>query len=75
MEIATVDGFQGREMAAIVISAVRCNATGEVGFLSDDRRMNVAVSAKLISADKHLYLPAGSYAQLQELAWSRASLC
>lgn len=45
LEIATVDGFQGREMAAVIISAVRSNPKGEVGFLSDDRRMNVAVSA------------------------------
>lgn len=44
VEIATVDGFQGREKEAVVISAVRSNARGEVGFLSDARRMNVAVT-------------------------------
>ncbi|KAK9808936.1 hypothetical protein WJX72_006613 [[Myrmecia] bisecta] len=44
VEISTVDGFQGREKEAIVISMVRSNSTGEVGFLSDNRRMNVAVT-------------------------------
>ncbi|KAG7670496.1 hypothetical protein KSW81_003059 [Nannochloris sp. 'desiccata'] len=44
VEISTVDGFQGREKEAIVISMVRSNTSGEVGFLADNRRMNVAVT-------------------------------
>lgn len=44
MEISTVDGFQGREKEAIIISMVRSNSKKEVGFLSDHRRMNVAVT-------------------------------
>lgn len=44
LEISTVDGFQGREKEAIVISMVRSNAKHEVGFLNDRRRMNVAVT-------------------------------
>eukprot|EP00873_Tetraselmis_striata_P035127 jgi/Tetstr1/455391/TSEL_042223.t1 len=44
MEISSVDGFQGREKEALIISAVRSNSTGEIGFLSDQRRMNVAVT-------------------------------
>ncbi|XP_020093137.1 DNA-binding protein SMUBP-2 isoform X2 [Ananas comosus] len=44
VEISTVDGFQGREKEAIIISMVRSNSKREVGFLSDHRRMNVAVT-------------------------------
>ncbi|QDU92820.1 AAA domain-containing protein [Lignipirellula cremea] len=44
LEIDTVDGFQGREKEAVVISCVRSNAIGEIGFLADARRMNVALT-------------------------------
>lgn len=44
LEIDTVDGFQGREKEVIVISLVRSNETGEIGFLSDLRRTNVAMT-------------------------------
>jgi ATP-dependent RNA/DNA helicase IGHMBP2 len=44
LEIDTVDGFQGREKEAVVISLVRSNEIGEIGFLSDARRMNVALT-------------------------------
>lgn len=44
LEIDTVDGFQGREKEAVIITLVRSNQTGEIGFLSDTRRMNVALT-------------------------------
>ncbi|HEY4311438.1 MAG TPA: AAA domain-containing protein [Pirellulales bacterium] len=44
LEIDTVDGFQGREKEAVIISLVRSNREGEIGFLSDTRRMNVALT-------------------------------
>ena len=44
LEIDTVDGFQGREKEAVIISLVRSNEIGEIGFLGDTRRMNVAMT-------------------------------
>ncbi len=44
VEVNTVDGFQGREKEVIVISFVRSNDKGELGFLEDLRRLNVAIT-------------------------------
>jgi superfamily I DNA and/or RNA helicase len=42
--INTVDGFQGQERDIMLISLVRSNENGQIGFLSDLRRMNVAIT-------------------------------
>ena len=42
--ISTVDGYQGREADAVIFSTVRCNKEGNLGFLADARRMNVAIT-------------------------------
>ncbi|PPQ95376.1 hypothetical protein CVT26_008221 [Gymnopilus dilepis] len=50
LEIGTVDGMQGREKEAVIISLVRSNNNREVGFLKEKRRMNVAMTR----AKRHL---------------------
>lgn len=44
IEVSTIDSFQGREADAVIISMVRSNTMGAVGFLGDSRRMNVAIT-------------------------------
>ena len=51
IEVRSVDGFQGREKEVIVMSLVRSNPEGRVGFLKDWRRLNVAGEALTVRAD------------------------
>ena len=44
IDLGSVDGFQGREKEAVIISLVRSNPDGEIGFLAEQRRMNVALT-------------------------------
>jgi superfamily I DNA and/or RNA helicase len=59
VEVDTVDGFQGREKEAVIISLVRSNQQGDIGFLADVRRMNVAMTRA-----RRLLLVAGDSATL-----------
>lgn len=44
IDVNTIDGFQGQERDIIYLSLVRSNDTGEIGFLKDYRRLNVALT-------------------------------
>ena len=44
LRISTIDSFQGQEKEVIILSLVRSNEDGEIGFLKDYRRMNVAIT-------------------------------
>ncbi|RYZ32112.1 MAG: AAA family ATPase, partial [Myxococcaceae bacterium] len=50
--VDTVDAFQGREKDAVLVSLTRSNSEGQLGFLNDLRRMNVA----LTRARRHLFV-------------------
>lgn len=40
LEIGSIDGLQGREKDAVILSLVRSNESGTIGFLSEKRRLN-----------------------------------
>ena len=46
IELGSVDGFQGREKEAVIVSLVRSNSEGEVGFLGEKRRLNGKVTSR-----------------------------
>eukprot|EP00045_Choanoeca_perplexa_P015425 m.193695 g.193695 ORF g.193695 m.193695 type:complete len:994 (-) comp16983_c0_seq4:1592-4573(-) len=56
VEVRSVDGFQGREKEAIVISLVRSNSSKQVGFLRDYRRLNVGITR----ARRHVFVTGDS---------------
>ncbi|KAI6107754.1 AAA domain-containing protein [Pisolithus croceorrhizus] len=76
LEIGTVDGMQGREKDAVIISLVRSNEKREVGFLKEKRRLNVATTrAKrhlCIVGDSSTVQHGGGYLK-KWLAWLEAN--
>ncbi|KAI9460661.1 AAA domain-containing protein [Boletus coccyginus] len=76
LEIGTVDGMQGREKDAVIISLVRSNNKREVGFLTEKRRMNVAMTrAKrhlCVVGDSSTIQHGGAYLK-KWLAWLEAT--
>jgi len=70
ISVNTVDGFQGQERDVIVISLVRSNDEGQIGFLRDLRRMNVAITRArmklIILGDKATMMRHPFYRQLAQ---------
>lgn len=70
ISVNTVDGFQGQERDVILISMVRSNEKGEIGFLRDLRRMNVAITRArmklIILGDRQTMARHPFYKELQE---------
>jgi len=70
ISVNTVDGFQGQERDVIVISLVRSNDEGQIGFLRDLRRMNVAITRArmklIILGDAHTMTRHPFYRKLYE---------
>lgn len=70
ISVNTVDGFQGQERDIILISLVRSNDQGQIGFLNDLRRMNVAMTRArmklIIFGDKNTLSHHGFYRKLIE---------
>ena len=70
--VNTIDGFQGQERDVIFISLVRSNARQEIGFLSDYRRMNVAMTRArkklVIIGDSATFAADDFYAQILKYA-------
>jgi len=67
IRVDTVDGFQGMERDLVLVSTVRSNSSGKVGFLSDERRANV-----LLTRARCGLIVFGSYSTLhrERLTWA-----
>ena len=66
LEVDSVDAFQGREKAVMIFDTVRSNTDGQVGFLADQRRVNVAMTR----AQHQLLVLADSATLSHDPVWS-----
>ena len=66
LEISTIDAFQGSEKEVIILSAVRANTEGKLGFLKNPQRMNVAITR----AKKQFILIANAKTLEKEKQWA-----
>ena len=77
--VNSIDGFQGREADVVLFVTTRCNASGDIGFLKDMRRLNVvltrAKAACIIIGDKGTLARESSPDELWSGVWKRLLNC
>lgn len=74
IEISSIDGFQGREADIVIFVTVRCNEHRSIGFLTDMRRMNVALTrarTALIVVGNRATLTEGTADEESSAVWRR----
>lgn len=76
--ISSIDGFQGREVEIIIFVTVRCNVNGDIGFLKDMRRLNVAMTRARVGCiliGDSATLTKGPDEEVSTLVWKRLLAC
>lgn len=73
--VSSIDGYQGREADIVIFVTVRCNAHYDIGFLKDQRRLNVAMTRArtgvIIVGDKATLVNASDGDEASKAVWTR----
>ncbi|OYU13490.1 MAG: hypothetical protein CFE38_00230 [Comamonadaceae bacterium PBBC1] len=72
LSVGTVDSFQGQERDSIAITLTRSNPQGEIGFLSDIRRMNVGMTCAASRPKVKVHSGTASFAKCDRVKYVRS---